>query len=159
MQKCLACDLSEGHSPLPGGLIDETQRWRVEHTVGPLSVGTLIVKPKRHVVHVADLTEEEATELGPLIQRTAALVSRLVETEQVYVTLWSHANAVPGHVHWVVQPVTRAQMDEFDDYGPTLQVKMFERNEALDPAAVEGFAAAARQNLRAMTNGHGNGHA
>ncbi len=155
MEKCLACDLSEGRSPLPGGLIDETQRWRVEHTVGPLSVGTLIVKPKRHVVHVADLTEEEATELGPLMQRTAALVSRLVASEQVYVTLWSHANAVPGHIHWVVQPVTRAQMDEFEDYGPTLQVKMFERNEALDPAAIESFAAAARKSLQAVTNPRG----
>jgi diadenosine tetraphosphate (Ap4A) HIT family hydrolase len=145
---CLACDLSEGRSPLPGGLIDETQRWRVEHTVGPLGIGTLIVKPKRHTVHVADLTEEEASELGPLIRRTAALVSRIVEPEQVYVTLWSHTDAVPGHIHWVVQPVTRAQMDEFDDYGPSLQVKMFERGEALDPASVERFATAARQELR-----------
>ena len=155
MEGCLACDLSEGRSLLPGGLIDETQWWRVEHTVGPLSIGTLIVKPKRHIVHVADLTEEEASELGPLMHRTTALVSRLVESEQVYVTLWSHANAVPGHIHWVVQPVTHAQMDEFDDYGPTLQVKMFERNEALDPAAVESFADAARENLQAMTNPQG----
>jgi diadenosine tetraphosphate (Ap4A) HIT family hydrolase len=124
----------------------------VEHTVGPLGIGTLIVKPKRHIVHVADLTEEEALELGPLMQRTAALVSRLVASEQVYVTLWSHANAMPGHIHWVVQPVTRGQMDEFDDYGPPLQVKMFERNEGLDPAAVERFAAAARENLQAVTD-------
>lgn len=145
---CLACDLAEGRSPLPGGLIDETGGWRVEHTVGPLGVGTLIVKPKRHVIHVADLKQEEASELGPLIQRAAALVTRLVSPEQVYVTLWSHADAKPGHIHWVVQPVTRAQMDEFDDYGPWLQVKMFERGEPLDLAAVESFAAAAREDLR-----------
>jgi diadenosine tetraphosphate (Ap4A) HIT family hydrolase len=150
VEACLACDLSEGRSPLPGGLIDETDRWRVEHTVGPLGVGTLIVKPKRHIVHVADMTDEEATELGPLIKKTAALVSRLVASEQVYVTLWSHANAVPGHIHWVIQPVTRAQMEEFDDYGPPLQVKMFERNEALDAAAVERFTVAARKNLQAV---------
>jgi diadenosine tetraphosphate (Ap4A) HIT family hydrolase len=141
--------LTEGRSPLPGGLIDETDGWRVEHTVGPLGVGTLIVKPKRHIIHVADLNEEEASELGPLIHRAAALVTRLVSPEQVYVTLWSHADATPGHIHWVVQPVTRAQMDEFDDYGPRLQVKMFERGEPLDVAAVERFAAAARDDLRA----------
>jgi len=140
MEGCIACDLSEGRRPLPGGLIDETERWRVEHTVGPLGLGTLIVKPKRHVVHVADLTEEEAVELGPLIRRTAALVTQLIEPEQVYVTLWSHADAVPGHIHWVVQPVTRAAMDEFDDYGPTLQVKMFQRARVPDPSAVERFA-------------------
>ena len=140
MEGCLACDLSEGRRPLPGGLIDETERWRVEHTVGPLGVGTLIVKPKRHVVRVADLTEEEAVELGPLIRRTAALVTQLIEPEQVYVTLWSHADAVPGHIHWVVQPVTRVDMEEFDDYGPTLQVKMFQRGQVPDPTAVERFA-------------------
>lgn len=55
---CLACDLSEGRLELPGGAIVETDTWRVEHSVGPLGVGTLIVKPKRHVVHVADLTED-----------------------------------------------------------------------------------------------------
>ena len=97
MDGCLACDLSEGRRPLPGGLIDEAERWRVEHTVGPLGIGTLIVKPKRHVVRVADLTEEEAMELGPLLRRTAALVTLLVEPEHVYVTLWSHADAMPGH--------------------------------------------------------------
>lgn len=36
----------------------------VEHCVGPLGVGTLIVKPERHVVHVADLTAEEAASMG-----------------------------------------------------------------------------------------------
>jgi hypothetical protein len=50
MNDCLACDLTEGRVPLPGGLIHETSRWRVEHCVGPLGVGTLIVKPKRHVL-------------------------------------------------------------------------------------------------------------
>ena len=79
MDGCLACDLSEGRRPLPGGLIDEAERWRVEHTVGPLGIGTLIVKPKLHVVRVADLTEEEAMELGPLLRMTAALVTLLVE--------------------------------------------------------------------------------
>jgi diadenosine tetraphosphate (Ap4A) HIT family hydrolase len=148
MQGCLACDLSDGRLPLPGGTIDETDGWLVEHTIGPLSVGTLIVKPKRHVVHVADLSEEEASELGPLLRKTAALVTRLIAPEQVYVTLWSHAGAVPGHIHWVVQPVTRAEMDAFDDYGPFLQVKMFDRDEGLDRAEVERFAAAARADLQ-----------
>ncbi|GAB3960806.1 hypothetical protein GCM10029978_011210 [Actinoallomurus acanthiterrae] len=44
----------------------------VEHCVGPLGVGTLVVVPLRHVVHVADLNEAETAALGPLLQRTAA---------------------------------------------------------------------------------------
>jgi hypothetical protein len=43
---CLACDLSEGRRPLPGVRLGETPGWIVEHGVGPLGIGTLIVKPK-----------------------------------------------------------------------------------------------------------------
>jgi diadenosine tetraphosphate (Ap4A) HIT family hydrolase len=57
MGECLACDLSGGVARLPGGLFFETGAWRVEHRVGPLGVGTLVVKPKRHVLHMADLTD------------------------------------------------------------------------------------------------------
>jgi len=42
---CVACDLTSGRKPLPGGVIVETGLWRVEHSVGPLGVGTLIIKP------------------------------------------------------------------------------------------------------------------
>jgi len=147
MDGCVACDLAEGRLPLPGGRLGEDQHWVVEHTIGPLGVGTLIVKPKRHVIHVADLTEDEAAELGPLLRRVARVVTTLREPEQVYVTLWSHAGGVPGHIHWVVQPVTREVMDEFDDHGPSLQVKLFDRGEALDVEAVEVFAEKARSLL------------
>ena len=147
MEGCLACDLAEGRVPLPGGRLGQTRHWIVEHTIGPLGVGTVIVKPKRHVLHVADLTVGEARELGPLLQQTASVVTTLAEPEQVYVDLWSHADGVPGHIHWVVQPVSRATMQEFDDFGPSLQVKMFERNVPPAAEAVEAFAERARRLL------------
>ena len=77
MEGCLACDLYEGRIALPGGIIQDTGRWVVEHCVGPLGVGTLIVKPRRHVVHVSDLEDDEAGELGPVLQRAAAVVGEL----------------------------------------------------------------------------------
>jgi diadenosine tetraphosphate (Ap4A) HIT family hydrolase len=147
MEGCLSCDLAEGRLPLPGGRIAETRLWLVDHTVGPLSVGTLIVRPKRHVVHVAELTDEEAAELGPFLVRVARAVTQLFDPDQVYVGLWSHAGRVPVHIHWVVQPVTKALMAEFDgEYGPHLQVAMFDRNET--PLADEVEAAA--EELRAL---------
>ena len=127
--------------------MSETDDWVVEHSVGPLGVGTLIVKPRRHIVYVADLSETEAAELGPLLRRTAATVTRLLDPEQVYVTLWSHAGGVAGHIHWVVQPVTRDVMAQFDDHGPFLQVKMFDADVLPDRAAVEAFAENARSLL------------
>jgi diadenosine tetraphosphate (Ap4A) HIT family hydrolase len=143
---CLSCDLMAGRRPCPGGIIGETPRWAVTHCVGPLGVGTLIVKPKRHVLHVADLEADEAVELGPLLQRTAAAVTEAFDPEQVYVCLWSHADGVPGHIHWVVQPVEAAA--DPARRGPQLQAAMFDHGSPPDPAAVERAAETLRTALR-----------
>jgi diadenosine tetraphosphate (Ap4A) HIT family hydrolase len=124
--------------------VADTERWRVEHTVGPLGVGTLIVKPLRHVVHVAELTPEEAAGLGPLLRASTAVVTELIRLEQVYVCLWSHAGGAPGHIHFVVQPVSREAMSRFGVYGPALQVAMFQAGEELPEAEVEAFCERAR---------------
>jgi len=144
MKGCLACDLAAGRIPLPGGVIHETQHWLVEHCVGPLGVGTLLVKPKRHVTRVSELSDGEANELGPLLVRTAAVVDQLVAPEQVYTWLFSHAGAKPVHVHYVVQPATRAAMDEFGDHGPHLTVAMFQRGDLPPEDEVAVFADRAR---------------
>jgi diadenosine tetraphosphate (Ap4A) HIT family hydrolase len=141
---CLACDLTAGRLPLPGGVVADTEHWRAEHTVGPLGVGTLIVKPLRHVLHVAELTPEEAAELGPLLRTATAVVTELLRPEQVYVCLWSHAGGVPGHIHFVVQPVSRETMDAHAATGPGLQVAMFQAGEDLAEAEVEAFCERAR---------------
>lgn len=141
---CFACDLSAGRRPLPGGLISASKHWRVEHCVGPLGVGTLLVKPTRHVTRVAELTSDEAREMGPLLRRAAGVVDRLVEPDQTYVCLWSHAGGEPVHIHYVVQPVTRSQMDAHGRLGPHLQGALFDAGVAPDPELVAAFAERAR---------------
>ena len=138
---CLACDLSTGAAPLPGGRLHRTSHWVVEHSVGPLGVGTLIVKPLRHVLNLGLLTPEESEELGPLLRLVTAAVTEVVEPEQVYVCQWSHSGGVPGHVHFVVQPATRALMERFDAYGPALQMAMFRDGPTPDVLAVEAICA------------------
>lgn len=123
---CKACDLMLGRAPLPGGSVLRTESWVVEHCVGPLGLGTLVVKPARHVLHVAELTAQESGELGPLLQRVSAAVTEVMAPEQVYVCLWSHAGGVPGHIHFVVQPVGARDMSRFAAFGPALQVAMGE---------------------------------
>jgi ATP adenylyltransferase len=147
MEGCLACDLAEGRRELPGGLIYVTDHCLVEHCIGPLGVGTLVVKPRRHVVHVWELTTEESLELGPLFQSVASVLAELVSPDQIYVDLWSHAGGAPVHIHWVMQPVTRALMNEMGLHGPALQVEMFRRGEDPPRDAVESFAATARERL------------
>ena len=134
---CLACDLVSGRRELPGGVVSATANRRVEHCVGPLGVGTLVVKPTRHVVHLADLEPAEAAELGPLLQRSA----------DVYVCLWSHAGGVPVHIHFVVQPVSRAAIDERGFFGPVLQVAMFNADVEPPRPEVEQFCERARAEL------------
>lgn len=145
---CMACDLARGNLGLPGGLIHRTKYWLVEHCIGPLGVGTLIVKPERHVVHVEDLSDEEADELGALLRTTSAVVAALTNPAQVYVCLWSHG---PCHIHFVVQPVDDELMDRVAAHGPKLQVAMFESDPTPDRAAVEAFAVAARAEFAAAS--------
>ncbi|WP_369214609.1 hypothetical protein [Streptomyces flavofungini] len=71
---CMACGLADGSVPLPGGTLLRTPHWTVEHCVGPLGVGTLLVKPLRHVTGVHELGPAEAAESGPLLTRVAAAV-------------------------------------------------------------------------------------
>jgi diadenosine tetraphosphate (Ap4A) HIT family hydrolase len=145
VQGCLACDLSAGRRDLPGGLIHDAERWRVEHCVGPLGVGTLLVKPTRHVTRVAELTTDEAQAQGPLLRRCAAVLDRLLKPEQTYICLWSHAGGEPGHIHYIVEPITRKLMDDFGVHGPRLQVEQFGRGITPPEAEVVAFANEARR--------------
>jgi diadenosine tetraphosphate (Ap4A) HIT family hydrolase len=144
---CLACDLAAGRADLPGGQIHATSHWVVEHCIGPLGVGTLVVKPRRHTLHVSDLNAAEAAELGPLLRDVAKAVQDLIAADQVYVALWSHAGGEPVHIHFVVQPVTAELMDKLGEHGPKLQVLMFERAELPARDAVDEFAERARSLL------------
>jgi diadenosine tetraphosphate (Ap4A) HIT family hydrolase len=128
----------------PGGAIVSTDRWIVDHCVGPLGVGTLIVRPHRHVARVCDLDDAEALELGPLLQRAAAVVDELIRPSQVYVCLWSHQGREPGHIHFVVQPVTDELMTRYDLHGPGLQKAMFDAREQQSDDEMAAFAETAR---------------
>jgi diadenosine tetraphosphate (Ap4A) HIT family hydrolase len=143
---CLSCDLAHGRRPLPGGLIAEVGGWLVQHCIGPLGVGTLVVVPSRHVKSVADLSTAEAADLGPLLKRSAEVATELCDPRQVYVCLWSHAGGQPGHIHFVVQPATGEAMDRHGGrFGPELQLAMFSGDDLPDPAEVDVFADRARE--------------
>lgn len=150
MEGCLACDLTEGRRDLPGGRIFATSCWVVEHCVGPLRVGTLIVKPSRHCVQFWELTDDEARELGPLLRQVAAVIHGILKPDQVYVCLWSHAGWKPGHLHFVLQPSWNHSQREHQRPGPFMQVDLFEANMRPPHEEVEAFADKARKAIRDM---------
>ncbi len=144
MDSCMACDLADGKLPLPGGRIHETTHWLVEHCIGPLGLGTLIVKPRRHVTRVAELTDDEAAELGPLLRTASMVANELAPAEQIYNCLWSHAGGIPVHIHYVVQPVTADLMERHGSHGPVLQVAMFADGDVPGDDRIEEVASRAR---------------
>jgi diadenosine tetraphosphate (Ap4A) HIT family hydrolase len=148
---CEACRLTNGDAALPGGRVFQTTHWVVEHCIGALGVGTLIVKPFRHTVHLSDLRVEETAELGPLLQRAAQVIQVLAAADQVYVCLWSHAGWEPVHIHFVLQPAWNALRERYPGPGPLLQVSMFAAGEPLDPIAVQEFCDRARRALQVET--------
>ncbi len=141
---CMACDLSEGRADLPGGQIMRTDLWAVDHCVGPLGVGTLILKPLRHCIGLWDLTDAETVELGPLTRLAVSAIKSLTDADQVFSSLWSFSGGQAGHIHYVLQPVRKALRDQVGKSGPYIQTAMFDAGEMPDPAAVEAFCDRAR---------------
>lgn len=145
---CLGCDLANGRRDLPGGRIYETTHWVVEHCIGPLGVGTLIVKPFRHVYNVWELTDDEAKELGPLLRRVAATIRVILAPDQVYTCEWSHMGFKPGHLHFVLQPIWNAMSEKHERPGPFLQSDMFKAKVMPPREEVEAFANRARSMIK-----------
>ena len=146
----MACDLANGRRELPGGEIARTPSWVVEHCVGPLGVGTLILKPIRHCVGLWGLSANEAAELGPALRLFTRLTRELNDADQVFCTLWSFSGGEPGHIHHVLQPVTKADRDRIGRSGPFIQTVMFENGETPTLDAVERFCDDARLWLRQL---------
>jgi len=145
---CLGCDLTNGRNDLPGGRIFETAHWVVEHCIGPLGVGTLIVKPFRHMYNLWELTDDESDELGPLLRLVAATIRVILAPDQVYTCEWSHKGFKPGHLHFVLQPVWDAMSEKHERPGPFLQVDMFKANMKPPREEVEAFTGKARELIR-----------
>ncbi len=152
VEGCLACDLASGRQDLPGGRIYATEHWVVEHCIGPLGVGALVLKPLRHCLHVSDLTPDEAAELGPLLQLCTQTIEEIVQPDQVYVCLWSHAGWTPGHIHFVLQPSWNKLSKEHEKPGPFLQVDLMNTGGLPARDEVEAFAESARERLAASNS-------
>jgi diadenosine tetraphosphate (Ap4A) HIT family hydrolase len=98
----MSCDILAGRIKPPGGVIYEDACWHVDSVVGPVYWrGFLIVKLKRHCEQLAELTPQEAAALGPVIQRTCAALTAVLQPAKVYAC--SFGDGIK-HVHFWVLP-------------------------------------------------------
>ena len=139
-KNCLACDILQGRRELPGGFIHQTESWSLESCVGPFPVGTLLLKPVRHVLNFSHLTEGESAEFGPLLRRVTEAVLKETGCDQTYVCQWSHAGWEPVHIHFVIQPVWKSQKDISAKPDPFLQARMLGAQEFPDAEKTAEFA-------------------
>jgi diadenosine tetraphosphate (Ap4A) HIT family hydrolase len=103
-EHCTVCAELAGRIATPGGVVFQDAWWQVAHHAGPWTdPGELIVKLRRHVESVAELSDAESAALGPVLRAGVAAVERVVRPERVYVA--SYGERV-RHVHFFLLPRT-----------------------------------------------------
>lgn len=118
MSDCVTCQLVErrdvGEAP-PWDTIRRTPHWDVVHAFGTAVEGWLVLVVRRHLTSVADLSDPEAAELGPLIRDVSRAVQRAVDCDKTYVVQFAEH---PQHPHVHVHVIPRARDLPDDRQGP-----------------------------------------
>lgn len=102
----------------PGGTIHEEGGWLLEHAISPVPLrGWLILKPRRHVEHLAELNPAESQALGPLIEKVSRAMVNALGPERVYVCSFGE---VVKHVHFYFVP----RYPDMPPSGPSILLQM-----------------------------------
>ncbi len=104
MEKCLGCEIVSGSINTPGGIIYEDEYWIVTHSIAsngaPLK-GMLILQPKRHCTHLADLKSEEVENLGLILRNTCKAIDAVFHPIKAYACSFGET---VKHVHFMIIP-------------------------------------------------------
>ena len=105
--ECIFCELPTEDRDDKSFILARERRVFVLLNAFPYNPGHLMVAPFRHVGDVEELTSEELTDAGGLLQRAVRALRREMEPDgfNVGMNLGRVAGAgVPGHLHWHVVP-------------------------------------------------------
>jgi diadenosine tetraphosphate (Ap4A) HIT family hydrolase len=105
-----------GKAP-PWDLIMRTPHWDVVHAFGTAIEGWIVLVVRRHIVSVAELTDDEAIELGPLLKRVSAALQATLGCKKTYVAQFAED---PAHPHVHVHVIPRADDLAHDQRGPRI---------------------------------------
>ncbi len=114
MTACKTCELiarrDAGAAPLWDSIY-RTAYWDVVHSFDTALPGWLVLVARRHITAVAELTEQEAAELGQLLRRTSLALSEATGCIKTYVIQFAERADHP-HVHFHVVPRMADQPEE-----------------------------------------------
>lgn len=118
MSSCVTCELVErrdgGQAP-PWDNILRTEHWDVVHSFNTSHEGWLVLVARRHLAALADLSDAEAADLGPLIQRVSSALHRVSGCEKTYLAQFAEH---PDHPHVHIHLVPRGADHPTDAIGP-----------------------------------------
>jgi histidine triad (HIT) family protein len=140
MDACFTCEVNAAVRPTPGGPIFADGTWVADHGIPPILPGYVVLKPRRHVPDLADLTPEEAAGLGTVSRSVMAAIRAALQPERIYVC--SFVESVPQHLHFHLLP----RYATMPPLGPGLLERIF----AGEWAVSEGDAATATNLIRAQ---------
>lgn len=99
---CLACQIVERQTSVPGGVIAENAWWMADHCLGNHGLGAVVVKTRAHRENFWELTANEAASLGPFLQQMTYAMQTALKAERIYINSW--VDQPPYHIHFVLQP-------------------------------------------------------
>lgn len=106
MGACKSCALiarrEAGDAP-PWDSIWRTAHWDVVHSYNSALPGWMVLIVRRHIESISDLTPDEASELGTLLQQVATALQAITGCVKSYVIQFAEAAEHP-HVHFHVVP-------------------------------------------------------
>ena len=102
---CVTCELVErrdrGEAPRWDSIL-RTPRWDVVHAFGTSVEGWMVLVVRRHITSVADLTDDEAAELGPLARDVSRALHDVLGCPKTYVVQFAeHEHHPHVHVHLI----------------------------------------------------------
>ncbi|MEV0397697.1 HIT family protein [Polymorphospora rubra] len=115
---CLSCTQNAEDTNRPReNWIASDDHWRVGHAVGTAVAGWLVLVPRRHVVTIADLTDEEAAALGTWQIRLSRALHTVTGCAKTYVAQFAEVAGFE-HVHFHVVPRAHGLPHQFQ--GPRI---------------------------------------
>lgn len=106
MKICKTCELiarrNQGNAPL-WDCIYRTQLWDVAHCYETALPGWLVLVARRHIASLAELTDEEAIELGQLIHNVSFALKEITGCVKTYVLQFAESPE-HQHVHFHIVP-------------------------------------------------------
>jgi diadenosine tetraphosphate (Ap4A) HIT family hydrolase len=118
MTACGTCELlarrDAGDAPAWDAIL-RTENWDLVHAFDSALDGWLVLVARRHIAAVADMTDVEAAELGPLVRAASRALGTVVGCERTYVVLFAES---PSHRHVHVHVIPRRADMPDDQQGP-----------------------------------------